>query len=270
MWPFNTRKVDPLTAQSKQLRMAAKELGYDIAQMNYFYDYITSIQQWSNHINNTRKYITDSARKCGKHGSCAVLGSGFCFDVPLLELSNMFGKVYLMDMVHPPKINQKVHDLGNVELITEDITKIAIETVNSINRYKDFAVDLLISSPNYSEGNYCDTLGDFDFVISVNTLPFLATQIINYLGKVNLVDQISSHNLECFVHQYHIGMLPKGKSCVIAPLSKKLYNTEGLQMYDKSIAFIPKEVINDPETWIWNYSNSSTGRIEYGVKAWRY
>lgn len=270
MWPFRKQKKATQTEQGRQLRMAAKELGYDIAQMNYFYDYLTGIRQWSNHINSTRQFITKCARMCNQHNTCAVLGSGFCFDVPMLELSNMFKKVYLMDMIHPPKIQYKAAEFANVELITEDITKIAIETSNSINRYKDFAVDLLISSPNYSEGNYCDTLGDFDLVISVNTLPFLATPIINYLSKVSLLDQISSHNLECFVHQYHINMLPKGKSCIISPISKRLYNSEGLQMYDRSIAYIPKDVIVEPESWTWNYSNTGTERIEYGVKAWRY
>ncbi len=267
MWPFNNNKAN---SQASQLRSASKELGYEIAQMNYFYDYISNIQLWSTHINNTRKYITECAIKSAGKDSCAVLGSGYCFDVPLMELSRTFRKVYLMDMVHPPKIQQKAAEFGNVELITEDITKIAIETVNSINRYKDFAVDLLISSPNYSEGNYCDMLGTFDFVISVNTLAFLAKPAIRYLSKVSLIDDISSHTLESFVHQYHIGMLPKGKSCIISPISKRYYNTEGLQMYDRSIAYIPKETIQDPESWTWDYLSGNTGRIEYGVKAWQY
>lgn len=270
MWPFGSKNSDPLQEQSRQLRNASKELGYDIDQMNYFYDYLLEIKSWSTHISNTRRFIVDCARRTASKGTCVVLGSGYCFDVPVLELSRMFDKVYLMDMMHPTKLRQKMTEFGNVEFITEDITKIAIETVNSINRYKDFSVDLLISSPNYSSGNMCDTLSDFDFVVSVNTLPFLAKPIIKYLSSVKLIDDISAHNLESFVHQYHIGMLPKGKSCIVSPLSKRLFDADGLQMYDHSVAFIPKEMIREPESWTWNYSNASTGRIEYGVKAWEH
>lgn len=267
MWPFSSKNKDTQTAQ---LRSATKELGYDLAQMYYYYDYMSNIQPWSTHISNTRKYIMGCAIKCAEKRTCAVLGSGYCIDVPLLELSRTFQKVYLMDIQHPQKVQQKARELGNVILITEDITKIAIETVNSINRYKDFAVDLLMSSPNYSEGKYCDMLGTFDYVVSVNTLAFLAKPVIKYLNSVSLIDDISSHTLESFVHQYHINMLPKGKSCTISPISKRLYNSEGLQMYDRSIVFIPKEEIQDPESWTWKYTNGNNERVEYGVKAWQH
>jgi len=268
MWPFSSKKIDPQALQARQLRAAAKELNYEIEQMNYFYDYITEIKSWSTHISNTRRYIIECAKHIQERDTCVVLGSGFCFDVPVLELSRMFRKVYLMDMMHPPKVQRKMAEFSNVEFITEDITKIVIETANSINRYKDFAVDLLMSSPNYSSGNICDRLGECSMVISVNTLAFLAKPIIQYLTRVKLIDNIAEHQLETFVHRYHINMLPKGKSCVISPISKRLYNSDGLQMYDHSIVYIPKEEIRDPESWQWNFQNAGTGRIEYGVKAW--
>lgn len=269
MWPFN-RNLTPEQQQRKLLRSAQTTLEYDVAQRNYFYDYLVEIRNWNTHLSNTRRFIADCARRCCGRRTCVVLGSGFCFDVPVLELSRMFDKVYLVDMVHPAKVVQKMREFKNVEFITEDITKIAIETVNSIDRYKDFSVDTLISSPNYSSGNYCDHLDMFDFVVSVNTLTFLDKPIVAYLGKIKLVDDISRHTLQTFVHQYHIGMLPHGKSCVISPISERLFNSDGLQMYDHSIAFIKPESIRDPLSWTWNYSNDSQARIEYSVKAWEF
>ncbi len=268
MWPFGNRKLDAQALQARQLRAAAKELNYDIAQMNYFYDYISEIKSWSTHISNTRRYIVECANRSQERESCVVLGSGFCFDVPVLELSRMFRKVYLMDIAHPAKVQRKMAEFHNVEFITEDITKIAIETANSINRYKDFAVELLMSSPNYSTGNMCDRLGDYSMVISVNTLAFLSKPIIQHLVRMKLIDDIAEHQLETFVHRYHVNMLPKGKSCIVSPISKRVYNADGLQMYDHSIVYIPKEEIREPQSWQWDYQSVSTGRIEYGVKAW--
>lgn len=267
---FSTPKETPEETNARTLRKAVRQLEYDTIQNNYFYDYTNGIKNWSNHLSNTRQFINDCARRCFGRRTCVVLGSGYCLDVPVLELSRMFDNVLLVDIVHPKHVIKKTREFSNVKIITEDITKIAVETHNCINRYKDFAADVLICSPNYSIGNYSDILNDFDFVISVNTLSFLSQPIIKYLAQLRLVDDISATALQTFMQQYHINMLPKGKSCIISPISEKLYNSDGLQMYDKSIAYISKEVIRDPKEWTWNYSQSHTERIEYGVKAWEY
>ncbi|MBQ1698028.1 MAG: hypothetical protein II075_09105 [Bacteroidales bacterium] len=271
MSPFDIfKKRDEQEANMRSLQRTAKRLHYGSYQTQYHYDYLAGYRDWSSHIYNTRKFISDCARRCFGRHTCVVLGSGFCLDVPVLELSRMFDNVYLVDITHPRRIRQRIGETKNVQLVTEDITKIAAEALNSINRYKDFSVDMLIHSPNYSSGNYCDTLGDFDFVISVNTLAFLAEPINAYLASVKLIDDIAATTLQTFLQQYHINMLPKGKSCIITPISQRYYNADGLQMYDHSIAYIPATVIRDPQSWTWNYSNDHTGRIEYGVKAWEY
>ncbi|MBQ2097329.1 MAG: hypothetical protein II480_04060 [Bacteroidales bacterium] len=273
MWPFDIfkrKEQDTDGANERNLKRVAKRLRYGTYQLQYHYDYVTGYRDWSNHIYNTRKFISDCARRCFGRRSCVVLGSGFCLDVPVLELSRMFDNVFLVDINHPQRVMQRIHETKNVQLVTEDITKIAAEALNSINHYKDFSVDMLIHSPNYSSANYSDTLGTFDFVISVNTLSFLAEPINAYLSRLKLVDDIAATTLQTFVQQYHINMLPKGKSCIISPISQRYYNADGLQMYDHSIAYIPASVIRDPQTWTWNYSNDHTGRIEYSVKAWEY
>ena len=269
MWPFNKKQQqDQQGDTERSLSKVARRLRYAAYQSQYHYDYVTGYRDWSNHIYNTRKFISDCARRCFGRRSCVVLGSGFCLDVPVLELSRMFDNVYLVDICHPRRTRQRVKETKNVQLVTEDITKIAAEALNSINRYKDFSVDMLIHSPNYSSGNYSDTLNTFDFVISVNTLSFLAEPITAYLARLKLIDDIAATTLQSFMQQYHISILPKGKSCIISPISQRYYNPDGLQMYDHSIAYIPAEVIRDPQSWSWNYSNDHTGRIEYGVKAW--
>lgn len=267
MWPFDMMKFYKAGNVSKLFRKVVRRMGYEMDMGLYYYFYLCEISNWSSHISNTRKFILDSARSsAGKH-SCVVLGSGCCIDVPVLELSRMFDKVYLVDLVHPDKVVKKMAEFPNVFFITEDITKVVTETFNSINRYKDFCVDILISTPNYSHGRYSDILGDFDFVVSCNMLSFLANPIISYLQKMELVDDIASRNLTQFIHQYHLSLLPKGKSCVVSPISERKYNADGLEMYDRSVVYVPKDAIGESQSWIWNYSNLAE-KVEYSVKAW--
>ena len=270
MLAFSLIKPFKSDSSDKLLSKVIRRMGYELDMNLYYYYYLSEIKNWSTHISDTRKFITDCARRCCGRHSCVVLGSGCCIDVPVLELSRMFDKVYLVDVVHPEKVVRKMSEFKNVKFITEDITKIVIETFNSISRYRDFCVDLLISSPNYSSGRYSDILNDFDFVISVNILPFLSGPIIKYLSKLELIDDISSQYLEEFIHSYHLKILPKGKSCIISPVGERTFDQEGLEVSDRSIVYIPIETIKNSKSWLWNYYNSPTGRLEYNVKAWEY
>ena len=245
-------------------------MGYEFDMNLYYYYYLSEIKNWSTHISNTRKFITDCARRCCGRHKCVVLGSGCCIDVPVLELSRMFDTVLLVDLVHPDKVVKKMSEFKNVKFIAEDVTKIVAETFNSINRYKDFCVDVLISSPNYSLEDSIGKLGEADFVVSDNMLSFLSYPIVKHLSKLELIDDISSRYLEEFIHRYHLSILPKGKSCIISPVSEKKFNQEGLEMYDKSIVYIPIETVKDSQTWTWNFSDSLADRVEYNVKAWEY
>ena len=133
MWPFDIFKRKEQDANERSLHRAVKRLRYSNYQLQYHYDYVTGYRDWSSHIYNTRKYICDCARRCFGRRSCVVLGSGFCLDVPVLELSRMFDNVFLVDIHHPKRIRQRIHENKNVQLVTEDITKIAVEAINSIN-----------------------------------------------------------------------------------------------------------------------------------------
>ena len=104
MWPFDIfkrKEQDTDGANERNLKRVAKRLRYGTYQLQYHYDYVTGYRDWSNHIYNTRKFISDCARRCFGRRSCVVLGSGFCLDVPVLELSRMFDNVFLVDINHP-------------------------------------------------------------------------------------------------------------------------------------------------------------------------
>lgn len=271
MSPFFSGRNYSGRSADKNLSKIISRMGYGREIYQYYYLYRHELTNWASHISNTRQFITDCARRCCGRRTCIVLGSGWCLDVPVLELSRMFDTVYLVDAVHPDKVEKKASEFKNVRFVTEDITQIVAETYNSVTRYKDFCPDVLMSAPNYINSRYSDNLGDFDFVVSVNTLPFLAGPIISYLLELELIkdDDISSRSLEEFLQQYHLKILPKGKSCVVSPVGEKKMNADGLEMYDKSIVYFPPSVVKDSKSWIWNYS-SGPGRMEYNVKAWEY
>lgn len=259
MWPFKLTD-----------RRIYRRMGYELYQKEYYLRYLSEIQNWSQHILNTKHFIINTAKKCSNHKSAVVLGSGWCIDVPVMELSRMFEKVYFVDLLHPPKVIAKFKEFENVQFVTEDITKIVGETYNCVNRYKNFSVDMLSSSTNYSTADYTDLLINFDFVVSVNTLAFLDDLILDYLMQMELIDDLSAKNLSRFIQTYHLGLLPKGKSCVITPVKIKTYNAEGLEMYDRPMLFFDTEDIAGSKEWIWNYSSGhlTTGRRDYTVKAW--
>ena len=259
MWPFELTD-----------RRIYRRMGYELDQKEYYLRYLSEIQNWSQHILNTKHFIVNSAKNCAAHNTAVVLGSGWCIDVPVMELSRMFEKVYFVDLLHPPKVVAKFKEFENVKFVTEDITKIVAETYNCVNRYKNFSVDMLSSSTNYSTADYSDLLINFDFVVSVNTLAFLDDLILDFLMQKELIDELSSKTLSRFIQTYHLGMLPKGKSCVITPVKIKTFNAEGLEMFDRPMLFFDVEEIAGSKEWVWNYSSGhlTAGRREYTVKAW--
>ncbi|MBQ1884210.1 MAG: hypothetical protein II165_04240, partial [Bacteroidales bacterium] len=181
MWPFELTN-----------RRIYRRMGYELEQKEYYLRYLSEIQNWSQHILNTKHFIVSSAKQCANHRSAVVLGSGWCIDVPVMELSRMFNEVYFVDLIHPQKVVAKFKEFENVKFISEDITKIVAETYNCVNRYKNFSVDMLSSSTNYSTADYSDLLVNFDFVVSVNTLAFLDDLILDFLMQKELIDDLSA------------------------------------------------------------------------------
>ena len=81
-------------------------------------------EQWRGHLENSRRAILDAARACPGRGWALVAGSGALLDIPLEELSALFGQVVLADMVHPVNARLRARRLGNVRLETVDVTGI--------------------------------------------------------------------------------------------------------------------------------------------------
>jgi hypothetical protein len=80
---------------------------------------------WRPHLEQTRRFILDSAERCGPRRHAVILGSGWLLDVPWQELAARFDRVSLVDLIHPPSVRRQVRAFPKVKLVTTDLTGIA-------------------------------------------------------------------------------------------------------------------------------------------------
>lgn len=263
MQKFFVMKLFNFTEKSIYTRM-----GYDLESREYYYRYRSRIKNWGQHLLNTKRYITIAANGVENKNRAVVLGSGWCFDVPVMELSRMFNEVVFIDIVHPSRAMAKAANFPNVKFVVEDITKMVAETYNSLENYKNFTIDILICSKNYKPAGYVENLNDFDFVVSVNTLAFLDNLIVDYLDRKELLDDFSERQLITEIQQSHIDSLPKGKSCLITPVRDIRYNTDKLEIKNTEIIQCQLPEMKLMRQWNWDYSFSPLmGSVNYLVTA---
>ena len=91
-------------------------------------------QAWQPHLENTRRFVLSSADTCRNRNKAVLLGAGLLLDVPLAELSSMFHEVVLMDIVFLPEVRRKVKPYRNVRLMQYDVTNLAQQLHENINR----------------------------------------------------------------------------------------------------------------------------------------
>lgn len=77
---------------------------------------------WQGHLENSRAAIMEAATASPGRKCALVLGSGALLDVPVEQLAGMFGRVMLADVVHPLAARWRARRLGNVSLLTLDVT----------------------------------------------------------------------------------------------------------------------------------------------------
>ncbi|MFZ5426141.1 MAG: hypothetical protein ACOZEN_04150 [Thermodesulfobacteriota bacterium] len=107
---------------------SAASLGYVAELIRHEARYRRNAQAWSPHLEKSREFISSFIPAGPRKELAVVAGSGLCLDVPLRELSRAFKKVALVDVVHPFETRRLAARLGNVELITADVTGVIEST----------------------------------------------------------------------------------------------------------------------------------------------
>ncbi len=101
---------------------------------------------WRPHLERSRAFIMQAALQCHGHGTALVIGSGALLDIPLAELSGMFDRVLLADIVHPLSARWQARRFANARLVTVDVTGLAKHLVANPSDFGAFATK---TSPSF-------------------------------------------------------------------------------------------------------------------------
>lgn len=131
---------------------------------------------WQPHLEQCRQSIMEAADACEQKRTALIFGSGGLHDIPLQELSEQFGAVWLADVLHLPRVRKQAAALANVHCIESDVTGV----VASVAALNSVQAELPHSAP-------CTFLDEtkIDLVVSANLLsqlPVLPERWLRRLG----------------------------------------------------------------------------------------
>ena len=151
-----------------------KELGYGRELLAIAARHSRCGDAWAPHLETCRGLISEAAKDCPGREHVVVLGSGYLFDVPVEILSEIFGEVWLVDVIHPPQALDRAKNLSNIRFIERDLSGVA----SALLRVGHAGSDEL-PCPNID----LDDLADADLVVSSNLLSQLPLVPLDFVGK---------------------------------------------------------------------------------------
>ncbi len=218
---------------------------------------------WSSHIQNTKKTIISEAKDKNRN-ICMVLGSGWCIDVPLRELSEMFEKIILVDLIHPEYILHQAKKNKKIKIVSFDISGV----LNKLYEYKKNRIKNVKLTDFLRFNGVAGLFEEImpDYVISVNLLSQLAYFPSHFIEKHKLATFDESVKIKNKIEKTHLESLPKNKSVLITDFYEFEYNFKGDRIKEQKRLTIglPGEKIK--EEWIWNFDMSGNYHTGNPVK----
>ena len=203
-----------------------RRMGYVRDQEGIMHRYLRESSQWKNHLELTRKFISESFVHTEAE-SVAVLGSGWLLDVPLDHLVQRFRKVYLIDIHHPIQIRKKTAGMEQVELIEEDLTGGAIEKIwqyfheNKKSSQDDFALDQIPLDPPLQQIQP-------EAMISVNLLNQLDIILCDYILKQKPFQQKDLTPFRAAIQAFHLDWISKKPACLVSDIMEVVVDKNGV------------------------------------------
>lgn len=136
---------------------------------------------WQPHLERTRAVILRSAQQANARRKAVILGAGLLHDIPLLELSELFQEVVLVDLVHSRACQMQTAMLPNVTCLQADVTA----TASHLIRARETGSPLPRIEPVLFSDDPC-----VDFVVSVNILSQLGCAPAEFLRTSHSSDEI--------------------------------------------------------------------------------
>ncbi|MBR5643323.1 MAG: hypothetical protein IKW77_03990 [Salinivirgaceae bacterium] len=235
--------------RTDSLSAAARRAGYVSDQNGIRNRFLRESGNWQSHLQNTRNFIIAAAEKVPEKRSVAVLGSGWLYDVPLDELSQMFESVTLVDIVHPEPVKMRAGRLPNVHLATADLTGGAVQQVMTVQSFEEFSKWLPNAVPALD-------FSTFDLVVSVNLLNQLDIILCDYLKRRFKADDAELLNVRRTVQQNHINWLPKGHACLITDYRQIDIPLDGSSKTETQLVHADLSGLPPTKEWDWIFDTN--------------
>jgi len=185
----------------------------------------------------------------------AVLGSGWLLDIPVAELLEMFGQVWLFDIKHPVQVKKKFERYPEVKLVEVDISGFALEIYKLSRKIKSKKSEIAIDT---IKPNFDFELSDFDLVVSCNLLNQLDIILIDYLRKTCKVTSQVEIQLRKLIQDIHIQLLPIKRSCLISDIEELSIDKHGCIIHRKPLIYTDKLSTELKSEWTWFFDNHLT------------
>jgi len=239
---------------SVSYRRMLNKMGYYDYQNGLIYRHLKQEGRWDDHLALCRNFILKSLDYY-KPQKVTVLGSGWLLELPIAEMIEKTGKIYLVDIVHPPDVIAQAGKLKNVELIEEDISGGLIEEVWQKTR-KFFFFNKLHSLENINIHEYEP---DFDpgMVISLNILTQLESLLLTFLKNRSDISEEEYYAFRREIQNKHLNFLKKHPSVLITDYEEVITNKQGtITKISTMVTEIPANRFS--EEWIWDFDQTGT------------
>jgi len=209
---------------------------------------------WLPHRTQCKNFILKAAESSKSHDAVLILGSGPLHEIPLMELSEIFKRVDLVDVVHLSETKNKFHHLKNVHFIEADVTELESE----IHKEKK----IINKVPSAFLG------GDYSLVISANLLSQLSYHLRTFLEKK--APKLSETDLDNFCYQVsldHYQYITKF-SCPVVLITDTESHFVGKkeEIIEVQTPYINFTLPTPQEQWWWNLAPRPELSKDYSVK----
>ncbi len=238
--------------QSLSYRRMLTRMGFYNYQNGLVFHHVNQEGGWEHHEDHCRRFIL-KALDLYKPETVSVLGSGWLLELPFAELIERTGKVYLIDIIHPPDVIRQAGKYENVELKVMDITGGMIAEVWQKAGKFSFLKKLKslqdITIPEFKPAF------DPGMVISLNILTQLESLIVDYIKKRSKIKEEELALFRSGIQKRHIDFLKSHRSVLITDYAEVITEKSGtVKTIDTLLADLPP--YTDKEEWTWNFDQT--------------
>lgn len=239
-----------------------KRLGYLTDQKGIINRYLREGGAWDTHLLRSKEYIKRAVGHY-KPEVVTILGSGWLLDVPLEELVETVNTINLVDINHPRQIRARVEKMGNVNLITSDVTGGLMDVIWQKRKRSTLNLDEIsipIYNPEYNTG----------LIISLNLLTQLDMLLFEFLTEKVGLNPDECLNFRKRVQERHIEFLKSRESILITEVKESVYKDKVL-ISNSNLLFTKFPAGTNIEKWEWIFDTRglyySGKKVVFNVKA---